>query len=152
MCNCSSFRDNCVTHARTHVHTHMVQIIISLRRAGREIKTVFFNIVQAWPCQGLPYYVTKSIFINVPYYINSSCQDLQYRPGQIFHNTYLPCNSEEVAQLLVTLQLQHFGGFQVQISSGLKYMLKIIYWTLFSMHCPIQVMTGIDRMEETNAH
>ena len=42
MCNCSSFRENCVTHARTHarthVHTHMVQIIISLRRAGREIK------------------------------------------------------------------------------------------------------------------
>ena len=26
-----------MTHARTHVHTHMVQIIISLRRAGREI-------------------------------------------------------------------------------------------------------------------
>ena len=39
MCNCSSFRENCVTHARTHVHTHMVQIIISLRRAGREIIT-----------------------------------------------------------------------------------------------------------------
>ena len=37
MCNCSSFRENCVTHARTHAHTHMVQIIISLRRAGREI-------------------------------------------------------------------------------------------------------------------
>ena len=33
MCNCSSFRENCVTHActhvRTHVRTHMVQIIIS---------------------------------------------------------------------------------------------------------------------------
>ena len=27
MCNCSSFRENCVTHARTHVCTHMVQII-----------------------------------------------------------------------------------------------------------------------------
>ena len=48
MCNCSSFRENCVTHARTHprmhprthVHTHMVQIIISLRRAGREIITL----------------------------------------------------------------------------------------------------------------
>ena len=26
MCNCSSFRENCVTHARTHVRTHMVQI------------------------------------------------------------------------------------------------------------------------------
>ena len=35
MCNCSSFRGNCVTHARTH----MVQIIISRRRAGREIIT-----------------------------------------------------------------------------------------------------------------
>ena len=30
-----SFRENCVTHA----HTHMVQIIISHRRAGREIMT-----------------------------------------------------------------------------------------------------------------
>ena len=26
-----------MTHARTHVHMHMVQIMISLRRAGREI-------------------------------------------------------------------------------------------------------------------
>ena len=25
--NCSSFRENCVTHSRTHPHTHMVQII-----------------------------------------------------------------------------------------------------------------------------
>ena len=33
MCNCSSFSENCVTHA----HTHMVQIIISRRRAGWEI-------------------------------------------------------------------------------------------------------------------
>ena len=45
MCNCSSFRENCVTHARTHarthVHTHMVQIMISLRRAGREIIIVY---------------------------------------------------------------------------------------------------------------
>ena len=30
MCNCMSFRDNYVTHARTH--THMVQIIISRRQ------------------------------------------------------------------------------------------------------------------------
>ena len=37
-----------VTHARTHVHMHMVQIMISLRQAGREInisrvKTFFFK-------------------------------------------------------------------------------------------------------------
>ena len=40
MCNFSSFRENCTTHSRTHPHTHMVQIIISRRRAGREITSV----------------------------------------------------------------------------------------------------------------
>ena len=34
---CSSFRENCVTHAGTH----MVQIIISRRRAGQEIMKLY---------------------------------------------------------------------------------------------------------------
>ena len=33
MCNCSTFRENCVTHPCMHVRPHMVQIIISRQRA-----------------------------------------------------------------------------------------------------------------------